>query len=250
MNLQFVQQSGIAFSCDRPYNFNYSMRKQTVSFIGLWVFVLIAAGVAGFVLLSGGDDTETVTSSESSNSTTQAGTITTFNSNENQTETTPLEVTQPNNNTTTLGASNTQTQTLGEQSNAESQETSVPGPETFSQYEEYANNDTALFADIIEGDGAVAEPGSNVAVFYQGWLTNGELFDQSRTDESGTVQPFIFQIGSGQVIPGWDQTIAGMKEGGVRRLIIPSALAYGSTGQGSIPPDSMLIFDVQLQAVQ
>jgi FKBP-type peptidyl-prolyl cis-trans isomerase len=87
-------------------------------------------------------------------------------------------------------------------------------------------------------------------MLYQGWLTNGQSFDQTRKNEQGQLEPFIFTLGSGQVIPGWEQTIAGMKEGGKRRLIIPASSGYGAVSQGPIPANSMLIFDVELVAVQ
>jgi FKBP-type peptidyl-prolyl cis-trans isomerase len=83
-------------------------------------------------------------------------------------------------------------------------------------------------------------------MIYQGWLTNGQLFDQSRVNEQNQIEPYVFQLGGGQVIQGWEQGIVGMKEGGKRRLIIPSSLGYGSTGQGPIPANAMLIFDVEL----
>ena len=101
--------------------------------------------------------------------------------------------------------------------------------------------------DLVEGDGAEAVPGSKVTVHYVGvsFLT-GEQFDASW--ERG--QPFEFKLGKGQVIPGWDQGVAGMKVGGRRRLTIPSALAYGARGAGGvIKPHEPLVFVVDLLAV-
>jgi FKBP-type peptidyl-prolyl cis-trans isomerase FkpA len=100
--------------------------------------------------------------------------------------------------------------------------------------------------DIVIGTGATAVPGKAVSVHYTGWLTNGTKFDSSL--DRG--QPFVFSLGEGQVIQGWDEGIAGMKVGGKRQLRIPPALGYGSSGaNGVIPPDATLIFDVELLGV-
>ena len=97
--------------------------------------------------------------------------------------------------------------------------------------------------DITVGTGAVAQTGQQVKVDYTGWLTNGKKFDSS----VGTGHPFGFKLGAGQVIKGWDEGVAGMKVGGKRQLRIPPDLAYGAKGYpGVIPPNSTLIFDVQL----
>ncbi len=101
--------------------------------------------------------------------------------------------------------------------------------------------------DIKVGTGAVAESGKHVKVDYTGWLTNGKKFDSS----VGTGRPFDFMLGANQVIKGWDEGVAGMKVGGKRQLRIPPDLAYGAAGySGVIPPNSTLIFDVQLVAVK
>ncbi len=106
--------------------------------------------------------------------------------------------------------------------------------------------------DTKVGTGAVATPGHSVTVHYTGWLyvngAKGTKFDSSV--DRGT--PFTFALGAGQVIPGWDQGVAGMKVGGKRTLIIPPALGYGDNGAGGglIPPGATLIFDVQLLSVQ
>ena len=101
--------------------------------------------------------------------------------------------------------------------------------------------------DLKEGDGAEAKAGDQVSVQYVGVLYDGgEEFDSSW--ERG--QPFPFQLGSGQVIPGWDQGVEGMKVGGRRELIIPPDLAYGPTGQPpSIPPNATLVFVIDLVSV-
>ncbi len=99
---------------------------------------------------------------------------------------------------------------------------------------------------INKGSGAKAESGKNVSVHYEGSLINGTVFDSSykRND------PISFQLGVGQVIPGWDEGIALLKVGDKARFVIPSALAYGSAGAGGvIPPDAILVFDVELIGV-
>ena len=83
-------------------------------------------------------------------------------------------------------------------------------------------------------------------VNYTGWLTDNVKFDSSI--DSG--QPFPFTLGVGQVIPGWDEGVAGMKVGGIRQLVIPADLAYGETGSGMIPPGATLIFEVELLGVE
>lgn len=123
-------------------------------------------------------------------------------------------------------------------------------PSTFGQYEKYKDSQGALFGEAKVGTGTELTAGKKAAVFYRGWLTNGQLFDESRTGSDGKLQPFIFTLGEHNVIPGWEQGLNGMKVGGVRLLIVPPAVGYGSTGQGSIPPNSVLVFQVQLLEVQ
>lgn len=123
-------------------------------------------------------------------------------------------------------------------------------PTTFAQYDKYDKAQSSLMADAQAGTGATLEAGKKAVVYYRGWLTNGTLFDESRADSSGKLQPFSFTVGAHQVIPGWEQGLIGMKVGGVRLLIVPPAVGYGSTAQGSIPANSLLVFQVQLVAVQ
>lgn len=102
------------------------------------------------------------------------------------------------------------------------------------------------YQDLTEGSGAEARAGDSVSVHYTGWLTNGSKFDSSR--DRGT--PFTFQLGAGRVIPGWDEGVAGMKVGGSRKLVIPAHLGYGARGAPPvIPPNSTLVFDVELLSI-
>ena len=100
--------------------------------------------------------------------------------------------------------------------------------------------------DLTVGTGQEAKSGDTVTVNYLGTLTNGTKFDSSYDRN----QPFTTQIGVGQVIKGWDEGIVGMKVGGKRKLIIPPSLGYGSQAMGSIPPNSTLIFEVELLDVK
>jgi FKBP-type peptidyl-prolyl cis-trans isomerase len=107
--------------------------------------------------------------------------------------------------------------------------------------------DGLQYWDIKVGAGPTAEKGQTVKVHYTGWLTNGQKFDSS-VDRG---QPFVFHLGAGQVIKGWDEGVAGMKVGGKRQLRIPPELGYGARGAGGvIPPNATLIFDVELLGVQ
>jgi len=97
--------------------------------------------------------------------------------------------------------------------------------------------------EITVGEGAPATAGKRVTVHYTGWLTDGTKFDSSK-DRS---DPFVFGLGQGQVIRGWDEGVQGMKVGGKRKLTIPPALGYGARGAGgAIPPNAILIFEVEL----
>jgi FKBP-type peptidyl-prolyl cis-trans isomerase FkpA len=108
--------------------------------------------------------------------------------------------------------------------------------------------------DTLEGSGREAEIGFNVTVHYTGWLydpskpeNKGQKFDSS-VDRG---EPFIFYLGGGQVIQGWDQGFAGMKVGGKRTLVIPPEMGYGARGAGGvIPPNATLVFDVELLDVK
>jgi FKBP-type peptidyl-prolyl cis-trans isomerase FkpA len=108
--------------------------------------------------------------------------------------------------------------------------------------------------DTKVGAGAEAARGQEVTVHYTGWLYDdkaadhhGRKFDSSRDRND----PFVFRLGAGQVIRGWDDGVAGMKVGGTRTLVIPASLGYGARGAGrDIPPNATLVFDVELLGVR
>jgi FKBP-type peptidyl-prolyl cis-trans isomerase len=100
--------------------------------------------------------------------------------------------------------------------------------------------------DTLMGSGEIAEAGDRVIVHYTGKFTNGTVFDSSLSRN----EPFQFVLGSGQVIQGWDEGIAGMREGGKRTLIVPPSLGYGMSDYGPIPGGSTLVFDVELLKVE
>jgi peptidylprolyl isomerase len=110
--------------------------------------------------------------------------------------------------------------------------------------------DGLKYIDTKVGDGAAAQKGYIVSLQYTGWIyrngTKGAKFDSSLN--SG--KPFTFTLGQKQVIAGWDEGINGMKIGGKRTLIIPPSLAYGASGNGMIPPNATLIFEVELVSVR
>jgi FKBP-type peptidyl-prolyl cis-trans isomerase FkpA len=106
--------------------------------------------------------------------------------------------------------------------------------------------------DLRVGTGAEAVAGRSLAVNYTGWLYDpGQAESKGRQfDSSVGRQPFVFRLGAGGVIRGWDQGLVGMRVGGARRLVIPPELAYGASGSGPIPPNATLVFDVELLDVQ
>jgi FKBP-type peptidyl-prolyl cis-trans isomerase FkpA len=123
-------------------------------------------------------------------------------------------------------------------------------PTTFGQYDKYKDAQNVQFIDLQKGTGTKIVSGSQVAVVYRGWLTNGTLFDESKTDSNGKLNAFGLTMGQHQVIPGWEAGLDGMLDGGVRLLIIPPALGYGTAGQGPIPGNSVLVFQVQVVQVK
>jgi FKBP-type peptidyl-prolyl cis-trans isomerase len=103
------------------------------------------------------------------------------------------------------------------------------------------------YIDLVVGEGLDARRGDEVSVHYTGWLEDGTKFDSSL--DRG--RPFVFPLGRGRVIQGWDLGVAGMKAGGKRKLLIPAKLGYGKRGAGdAIPPNANLVFEVELLSVK
>ena len=103
-----------------------------------------------------------------------------------------------------------------------------------------------IIEELVVGEGAAAAAGQHVTVHYTGWLTNGKKFDSSKDRND----PFVFPLGAGHVIRGWDEGVQGMKVGGTRKLTIPPELGYGARGAGGvIPPNATLVFEVELLGV-
>ena len=104
-----------------------------------------------------------------------------------------------------------------------------------------------VYETLAEGTGETAKSGQTVTMHYTGTLSDGKVFDSSRTKN----EPFVTPIGLGRVIPGWDEGVPGMKVGERRKLIIPAELAYGAQGSPpDIPPNAPLTFDVELLGVK
>ena len=128
---------------------------------------------------------------------------------------------------------------------------SNPATETFaaslgvnlSQMTKVSND--LYYQDLVVGTGTAVATGKSVNVTYTGWFVNGTQFD---SNVGGS--PFPFIVGVGAVIPGWDLGLPGMKAGGKRRLVIGSSLGYGQSGYLSIPPNTTLVFDVQVISAQ
>jgi peptidylprolyl isomerase len=102
------------------------------------------------------------------------------------------------------------------------------------------------YTDLVIGNGAWPKRGQTVVVHYTGWLTNGTKFDSSHDRN----EPAKFPIGVRRVVRGWDEGLATMQVGGKRRLVIPPELGYGNKPTGKIPPNSTLVFDIELLGIE
>lgn len=122
----------------------------------------------------------------------------------------------------------------------------MPFEQEGPQGKEITTSSGLQYVDLTIGSGPTAETGQTVTVHYTGWLQDGKKFDSSL--DRG--QAFSFPLGAGRVIKGWDEGVKGMKVGGKRKLVIPSALGYGPRGAGGvIPPHATLIFEVELLSI-
>ncbi len=120
----------------------------------------------------------------------------------------------------------------------------LPVPEVYKPEGDVTELQTT---DLTEGTGDAAKSGDTVVMKYYGTLaSDGTVFDENYTKDTA----YTLKLGNGEVISGWDQGLVGMKAGGVRRLVIPSDLAYGEAGRGSIPANADLVFAVKLVRIQ
>lgn len=127
----------------------------------------------------------------------------------------------------------------------------APGQNSDSKDESPQITDLQI-QDVVQGDGAEAQMGKTLGVNYTGWIYDPNISDKkgAKFDSSLGRAVFTLTLGSGQVIPGWERGLVGMKTGGKRILIIPPHLAYGSTSSGSIPANSTLLFEITLESVE
>ena len=131
----------------------------------------------------------------------------------------------------------------GEEAGDEETDAAAPAEQEDCDTSERTTDSGLVIQDIECGSGDEAQSGEAVTVHYVGTLEDGTQFDSSRDRD----EPFTFPLGAGQVIPGWDEGVAGMKPGGVRKLTIPPDLAYGPAGRPPvIPPNATLIFEIEL----
>lgn len=139
------------------------------------------------------------------------------------------------------------TQTVAQTATPGGETPASPTPGIMPGFTDPITTDSGLrYEDLIEGSGPEPQAGQRLTVHYTLYFTDGTRY-QSSLDAG---QPFNFVLGAGHVIRGWDEGLATMKAGGKRLMYVPSALAYGSRGQGAIPPDTDLIFEVELLSIQ
>ncbi len=119
-------------------------------------------------------------------------------------------------------------------------------PELEVDLSEFTRSASGLYVqDVQLGDGPIARRTSRVWVRYVGWLPDGTVFDGNVGGE-----PYHMRLGGNEVIRGWNEGIVGMKRGGIRRLVVPPGLAYGSRGRGDVPPGATLVFYLELVDVE
>ncbi len=223
------------------------------AWIGFCVIGLAVGGVLVWRVQHGGQKANSLRAASSEAGAVSGNSIKLNQAGELPSDSGGLSVSSSGNSAGQLGSTSGQSLIGGSRQTSGGSESSgptLPDPSTFAEYEKYKNATGALFGDIQVGDGATLGTGQKAAVAYKGFLTNGQVFDGSRTDSQGKLQPFVFTEGAHEVIAGWEQGLAGMKVGGIRLLIVPPALGYGTTPQGSIPANSVLVFEVQLLEVQ
>ncbi len=126
---------------------------------------------------------------------------------------------------------------------SEPENTPIPREVSDTDYSDLG--DGLKYYDFKVGTGDAAKANDLVSVHYSGWLTDNTLFDSSYPRE----EPFVFRLGTGGVIEGWERGLVGMQVGGERQLVIPSDLGYGTRGRGRIPPNATLIFEVALVSI-
>lgn len=127
----------------------------------------------------------------------------------------------------------------------------LPLKDAFADTPEPKTTDSGLkIIDLVEGTGAQPTPGQTVKVDYTGWLNDFDDLDGKFDSSKDRRRPLSFAVGTGRVIPGWDEGVLSMKVGGKRRMIIPSNIGYGKRGAGGvIPPDATLYFEVELLGI-
>jgi FKBP-type peptidyl-prolyl cis-trans isomerase FkpA len=107
--------------------------------------------------------------------------------------------------------------------------------------------ESGLYVQTLRrGHGEAAEEGDNIVVHYEGWLPSGTKFESSRARH----EPIEIPLGMGVVIAAWDEGLVGMRVGELRRLVVPPELGYGARGSGNVPPDTPMVFQVELMGVK
>lgn len=135
-------------------------------------------------------------------------------------------------------------------SNNNSAQTKGLDPKSFAQYEKYKSSNSGMFGELVIGDGAEVALNKKVAIVYRVWLTDGTLVDISKKDKDNRTIPTEFEFGQNQIIPGLQQGMLGMKNGGTRLIIVPPSVGYGDQKHEIIPANSVLVFEVSVIKVE